>query len=413
MSENKVLAASKAEKLDPKRWLNLVCIALMHAALMGSLMMPGAYSQIFIGEWGVDTGLFVQLTMIGFLTGAIFSIPMGILSDKYGVTKVLGIGMLISLAASIARVFCADFWSMYIACFCMGIGLAALNSNSVKFLLPWFKTKQMTTAMTLYVSGAGIGVTLAMMIGGMIPDMYPAYIGSAVVFALVSAFWFAFARMPKDAILIKDDYSFAAVKSVASNKVLILVSLAMLLSMCSSASYAGNVPVGMIQKGLDPATAAVWASFINLAGMPSNWIMGPICDAIKRIKPVMAVAAFLGSALLLVAWLAPVGPYTLPLFIAGAFVAWGNIALIKGSVGMIPTIRPEYMGTAGGLQTFFQNLAAFIIPSFIFTPLAGGNMILFFVFCAVAVILAGVVMMITPELGLKGKIHQEALENKG
>lgn len=398
---------NEKEKLSPKRWIAVICIGLMHASLMGALMIPGAYAAVFIGEWNVPQNLFVQLTMISFLTGAIFSIPMGMLADRFGVIKVLGIGMVISLIASICRVFCTTFWPLYFSCFFMGIGLAGMNANSVKFLRAWFGARQLTTAMTLYVSGAGIGVTVAMAAAANVPTPSFAFAGASVVFAVACLIWFLFARMPKNVEVMKDEYSAAAVKSVLSNKTLLLVSLAMVFSMTASASYAGNVPIAMQAKGLDVVTAAAWASLINLAGMPSNWICGPIADAIKRIKPVMAVMAFAGSAILIIAWLAPVGGYTLPLFLLGAFVTWGNVALIKGSVGLIPNIKPEYMGTAGGIQTFFQNLAAFIIPSFVITPLCGGNMVMFFVYCGVSIILAGVVMMIAPELGAKGRIHQD------
>lgn len=393
------------EELSPRRWIAVACIGLMHAALMGVLMVPGAYADTFIGGWGVSQEMFVQLTMIGFLTGAVFSIPMGMLADRFGVTRVLGAGMLISLAASAARVFCASYWPLYASCFVMGIGLAGLNANSVKYLRAWFGTRQLTTAMTLYVSGAGIGVTAAMGIAAQVPSVHVAFIGASAVLAAACAVWFALARMPRGVAVERDDYSLKAVRAVLKNRTLMLVSLAMVFSMASMAAYSGNVPLGLAGKGLDPATAAAWASLINLFGMPSNWIAGPIADALRRIKPVMAVSAFGGSALLITAWALPVGPWSLPLFLAGALVVWGNVALIKGAVGMIPDIEPRYLGTAGGIQTFFQNLAAFVIPSFVFVPLSGGSMPVYFILCGVSVIIAGVIMMIAPELGLAGRVH--------
>lgn len=414
MEEVKQVLEGPKEVLSPKRWIAVICIALMHASLMGALMISGAYAEFFIGVWQVDQSLFVQLTMIGFLTGAIFSIPMGMLADKFGVVKILGIGMVISMVASVARIFCTSFWPLYVACFVMGIGLAGMNANSVKFLRAWFGQRQMATAMALYVSGAGIGVSIAMAAAANIPTPDQAYIGAAVVFAVACVIWFALARMPKGVAVMKDEYTIASVKTCLSNKILLGVSLAMMLSMCASAAYAGNVPIGLQAKGLDGMTAALWASMVNICGIPSNWLAGPIADKVKRIKPVIGVMIFLGNALLLWAWIAPLGDLTLPLLIVGCVVSWGNIALIKGCVGLIPTIPPQYMGTAGGIQTFFQNLAAFVIPSFIITPLCGGDMVLFFVMLSVSVILSGVVMMIVPELGLKGKIHQEyaALEAK-
>lgn len=397
---------------QPKRWFMCICILLMHAALMGAMMISGAYAEFFIGGWGVEQGLFVQLTMVGFLTGAIFSIPMGMLADRFGVPLVLGIGMVFSFAASVARIFCVSFWPLYVCHFFMGMGLAGMNANSVKFLRAWFGERQVTTAMTLYVSGAGIGVTAAMASAGMMPTPDQAYMATAIVFAICCVIWFAFARMPKGVAVMKDQYSMAAVKTCFTNKPLILLSICMMLSMSASASYSGNVPIALQAKGFDPAAAALMASAINFAGMPSNWISGPVADKLQRMKPVMAVMTFVGTGILIVAWLMPASEMTLPLMVVGAFISWGNIGIIKGSVGMIPNIKPEYMGTAGGLQTFFQNLAAFCLPSFVFTPLCGGNMVMFFVICGISVILAGAVFMITPELGLKGKIHQEPLQDE-
>lgn len=66
------------------------------------------------------------------------------------------------------------------------------------------------------------------------------------------------------------------------------------------------------------------------------------------------------------------------------------------------------MGTAGGIQTFFQNLGAYIIPSFILAPLSGGNYVTMFLMVSVVMglgVLVGAFMM--PELGAKGKLAQE------
>ncbi|MDR1713269.1 MAG: MFS transporter [Coriobacteriales bacterium] len=404
------------DKLSPKRWIAVLCMGLMHAICMGSAVLPGAYSGIIIGEWGVAPTSFVQLTMCSFLAGAIMSIPGGILADKFGVTKVLGIGMVIAFLSSVCRIFAtqaASFPLVFVFSFLIGTGLAGMNANSVKFLQPWFK-HTMSTGMTLYVSGAGIGVVGLMFVAGTFfpTDQVMMYIVAAAIFAVACVVWFAFARMPKDYVAIKDDYSLAAVKTVCTNKILILVSIAMVLTMASSASYAGNVPVVFIGKGVDPADAAVWASILNIVGMPSNWLAGPIADKLQRIKPVFIFMAVVGSAIVIVGWVLPLGAYTLPILMVGAFISWGNIGLVKGSVGLIPTLPKQYLGTAGGIQTFFQNLGAYLIPSYLFTPLsvgADGSTVteMFFVLCGVFVILSAVVFAFVPELGLKGKIHQQ------
>ena len=407
---------SETKKLSPYRWVAVLCIGLMHAALMGSVACPGAYSAVIMGEWGISQSLFVQVTLISFLTGAIFSVPMGILADKFGVVKVLGIGMIIATIGGFCRILCttaATFWGLYACCFIVGIGLAGMNANSVKFLRAWFGNK-ITTGMTLYVSGAGIGVTAIMAYASAnIDNMKATWILCACIILAATIFWLIAAKMPANAEAEKDNYSISAVKACFSNKILLLVSLVMVLSMCSSAAYSGNVPAGLQAKGIDAATAASWASLVNLAGMPSNWICGPVADKLQRMKPVMFVMCIIGPAIMAVTWFVPAGGYTLPLMILGAFIMWGNIGIIKGSVGMIPTIKREHMGTAGGIQTFFQNLGAFILPSFVISPLSGGNMVTFFLILAGCVIAAGLIFcLFVPELGLKGKLQQEAAKQE-
>ncbi|MDR1713369.1 MAG: MFS transporter [Coriobacteriales bacterium] len=406
---------SGLDVLSPRRWVAVLCIGLMHAVCMGSAMMPAGYSAIIVGQWGVDQGSYVQLLMVTFLAGSLFSIPAGILADKFGVTKILGISMVLSVIFSAARVFAvqaANFDLVFWTTFFMGTGLAGMNANSVKFLQPWFKHK-MSTGMTLYISGAGIGVSSATFLAAVLPDSIVLAFQIAVgVFAVCCVIWFALARMPKDFVAVKDDYSLKAIKTVCTNKLLILVSIAMVLSMASSASYAGAVPVAFIGKGLEPSQAALWATFISLAGLVSNWFTGPIADAVKRIKPVMAAGCIFASALLIFGWAAPLGGYTLPIILIGCFIGWGNIGLIKGSVGLIPTLPKQYLGTAGGIQTFFQNLSAYFVPSFILTPLSGGGANpTFFVLCAVCVILSGVVFMFVPELGIKSRLRAQVAES--
>ena len=149
------------EKLSPKRWVALVCILLMHAAMMGTLNQITAFPDVVIGQLGASDVMFTQIALVSFLTGAIFAIPMGMLADKFGVVKIMGIGLVIAFVASIGRIFAVhSVGLLYVTSFIMGFGLAGLNANSAKFLRAWFGFKQLTTAMGIYVAGAGVGVAI-------------------------------------------------------------------------------------------------------------------------------------------------------------------------------------------------------------------------------------------------------------
>lgn len=389
------------ERLSPKRWLALFCIFLMHVAAMGSITQTTGFSNIIIGQWGVDDVMFAQIATVGFLTGAIFSIPMGMLADKFGVTKIMGIGFVVLLIGSICRIFADSLVPLYASLFVMGFGLAGLNANSVKFLRPWFKIERLTTAMGIYVCGAGVGSTLGLMTVGMFESMQAAFIGASVFIAVSVVIWFAFARIPRDASMLKDDYSAAAVKECLTNRPLMLTSLAMVFAMCIQVPFMSFTAAGFISKGIDPAQAAQWASLCNMVGIPSNFIWCYVADRVGRIKPVLTACVLLSAILIAVGWTLSMDMTTLVIIIIGCFLGFASAALIKSCVGLIPTIKPDRMGTAGGIQTFFQNLGAFIIPSFIMAPIAAGNYTVLFYLVAVCAALCVVTFFFVPELGSK------------
>lgn len=131
MSDSQALAKEERhaelerEFRSPYRWVCIICIGIVHAALMGTMNQPGAFASVIIGEMGASVPLFAQICTVGFLTGALFAIPMGVLADKWTVTGTIGLGLVISLVGAVWRCFCTDPISLYIACFVMGMGLAA------------------------------------------------------------------------------------------------------------------------------------------------------------------------------------------------------------------------------------------------------------------------------------------------
>lgn len=412
LTKEEIRKAQELEYRSPYRWVALICIGLMHAVLMGTINHPAAFATTILGEMGTSPVLFAQICTVGFLTGAIFSIPMGILADKWSVAGTMGAGLAVTLVASIWRIFCTDPITLYISCFLMGMGLAGMNANSPKYLRAWFGFRRVTTAMGIYVGCAGIGVAACMASVNILPKMADSFTLDAVLIAIAMVVWLLFGRTPKNVKIIDEGFSVAAAKSCLTNKHLMITALAMVLFMSVQVTYQAQFATAAQYIGVDPVTAASWSSVASLVGIPGNFIWTAVSDKVGRIKAVLIPIAIVGLLCFTSAWIiGEANPIILVLTCGGYFFGFAGCGFIKSCVGRIPSIRPEHMGTAGGIQTFFQNLGAFVIPSFVLAPLCSGNYVLMFYLVSVLLFLGIlVVAFLLPELGAKGKLAQENMD---
>lgn len=404
-------AQQEKEFKSPYRWVALICIGFMHAVLMGTINQPAAFANIIVGEMGSSVALFAQICTVGFLTGAIFSIPMGILADKWSVKGTMGVGLLVTLVGAIWRCFCVTPLTLYLACFIMGMGLAGMNANSPKFLKAWFGFRRVSTAMGIYVGCAGIGVAVCLGTIGIFGTMFNTFVFNAILVAVATIVWFAFAKVPETVEVEAEVFSIAAAKTCLTNKHLMITSLAMVLFMSVQVTYQAQASAAFAYIGVDAVTAASWSSLASLVGIPGNFLWTYVADRVGRIKAVLVPIATVGVICFTAAWLMGAGGVVIILICIGYFFGFASCAFIKGCVGKIPSIKCESMGTAGGVQTFFQNLGAYIIPSFILAPLSGGNYVTMFLMVSVLMVLGILtVAFLMPEFGAKGKLAQENVE---
>ena len=100
-----------------------------------------------------------------FLAGVLFGIITGNLGDKFGIKKMMTVGIIVFALGAFWRAFSHDFVMLMISSLCMGFGVAVLNANSTKGIRLWFPGPSMGPAMGLYVTGASIGAGIAISIG--------------------------------------------------------------------------------------------------------------------------------------------------------------------------------------------------------------------------------------------------------
>ncbi len=124
-------------------------------------MMNGVLITFLVDNkvYAFDKAEMGWLIGIPVLTGALFRLPVGVLTDKYGGRIVYAIVMLLSAAAAYVTSFADGFWTFVICG--LGFGLAGTSfAVGIAYTSVWFPRHQQGTALGIFGAGnAGAAVT--------------------------------------------------------------------------------------------------------------------------------------------------------------------------------------------------------------------------------------------------------------
>ncbi|MBI2172402.1 MAG: MFS transporter [Chloroflexi bacterium] len=182
-----------------QRWLMLGLVWTLYASfgvttgtmppLVGPIVeeLGLSYSQmgLVMGAW--------QLVYIG------TAYPMGVLVDRLGVRKALGIGILIVLASLILRGLATDFWTLFLAVALFGVGGPIISIGAPKVVAQWFQGNQRGLATGIYATGPVGGSAFALATASsVVMPLTGTWRGISLVYGsgvlLIAVAWWLFAR---------------------------------------------------------------------------------------------------------------------------------------------------------------------------------------------------------------------------
>lgn len=106
------------------------------------------------------------ITTIMFLAIAVFTVPAGQISGKYGLKKSMVAGLILFILSSIGATFSVSA-EMFLACrVFQGIGAAFLNVASMAMVVSAFKPQERGKALGISVTGVYLATSLSPVIGG-------------------------------------------------------------------------------------------------------------------------------------------------------------------------------------------------------------------------------------------------------
>ena len=385
------------------RWVILAVTML--AGFIGSFaqfqLPPLAYK--LIPNLHISSSQFAALVG-GTMTGSIFiCILGGTLADRYGVKKVVSIGLALAVIGCTFRYAATSFWPFFFLMVMAGLGSGLLASNLAKLFGAWFSPQQMGTIMGIFLVSPMFGQFAGTATTALFSSEASAFIFSGVCCFIILILWLVFAKnKPKGAAEMPILPTMQYLGKAARSRSIWLAGIAMFLVMGSTITFTSFLPNVLHNlRGITPVQAGFYGSLATLGTMFGSFLGPIICSRMGVMKRFLVITSLTGAVVTFWSWQLPMGPvFVVALFMAG-FLQCAMSPTFFSLPVLLPEIGSVYAGSAGGIIATIQSLGAVMVPTFIITPLAGPSVTILFGLAALSCALITVPVLFLPELGTR------------
>ena len=341
---------------------------------------------------------FSSLVTAPMIPSIFLSIIIGMLVDRFGIPKIVGIWLVLAAAGFILRCFAADYSVMLIAMALSGCGCMIVNSNIAKMASALYPMDKVSRVVGILMAGANAATAVAFATTSMISSLKVIFLIPAVASVVILVLWALFAResvftqnkAPADDA--RDTKVLDSLKLCLKSRSLWLAGLSLFLILGSSMVVTNfHVKALTALKGYSEALAGSFNSVLMVGAILGSVFL-PIYVTRKPERAPLTVflmllisAATTYGMLALPAW----GIYVCS-FINGALRS-GVIAVLMMTPVLLKEIGPKNAGTAGGFIITLQLIGNVVVPTYIVVPLGGGNLSTYFALATICMLLAAVV----------------------
>lgn len=322
----------------------------------------------------LNEALSLRHGQVGFLLSApalmvvAMAIPSGIVADKIGVRRTVGIGLIVMVAGAVMKGVAISYAGLVASMFVFGGGFAWTFTNLPKIVSTFAARANAVVTMGLVNSGMPVGTALAMALT--IPVILPlmhSYRGVFLVWSIPTvvaavAWWVTVkeperVRPPGD--LPKGAKTQASFWTVIRNRNVVLISGLLFLHNFFTWSWTGWAPALLILKGAPPSLAGVIASMTIWVMIPTFLLMPGLSYRLGKRKAFLWIPS---AILALIAWLATQASVLASWFlmaIAGVATSTRFTTLFTLPIEIMPR---EDVGTASGIMLSAGYAGAVIGP---------------------------------------------------
>ncbi len=369
-----------------------------------------------IGALGMsfsEAGLLMSLTT---LTQMSFTFVGGVLSDRIGTKKAMGIGIVILASSQIASGLVNTFPLEAVTRLLLGMGVGIAIVNVIKSVAEWFPSRELAMAESIQATGWAVGnvisfataIPLSLALG-------MGWKGTFLTFGIVGAamvlIFLALARERRSPRATEGHHESGKISDLLKIRELWLITIGMGGAFSGTSIVLTWLPKSLMDAGWSAEAASLVATTVPLLGIPANISGGTVSDKLGLRKPLIAASAIFLSLSYGLFSLATQGPLV---WAAAALSGWFGYFFV-GPLLAIPSELPEVghgrSGTFFGIMQTLAGVAGFLTPI-----VAGwmrettGSFTSGFILAAITPIFMLVPGILARETGWKGKLVKEHIQ---
>ncbi len=355
---------NKKQKIPPYAWVMLFA---------GSFITFMAnYMQYQASAWGVEIMDMLQIDVAGLtnlmllpmLVAVFLSIPCGTLADRYGVRKVVSVGVILTLVGALLRTFFLYSYPIQIVgMLFIGCGIASFNCNLQKVYGTWFK-ERISLAIGIFTAMACAGVVVAQAASTLFTDIFSSYLVAAIAQAACTVVWVVFARnVPKGESMPEPEPVVQYLGKVIKNRYVWTLGIASGIILGADTAFTSLLPSALeLGKGIETTLAGSMASILTVGSFAACFAGPALFMKMGKFKPFLALACIAGGLSLAVTWFVPDGtPMWVMLVVAGFLSALAG-PIVDSMLPSLPGVGVKYAGSAGGIYATLTCLFSYLLP---------------------------------------------------
>ena len=333
----------------------------------------------------------------------IVAIPAGIIADKIGLKRAIGIGAIIACIGAVLRGTASTYSGLLIFSLIFGFGMGWTFANLPKLARSCSSSQQTSFVMGI-INGfgllAGIGTALAITV----PLIYPLtnsyqgvfYIWSVPLLVATILWWIVVREPPCPSAEIESEQtgSVVGLKDVLKDKTLWLLAFILLLHNIFFYTWSGWLPTYLLQKGASLGISGLLTSVMLWVGVPTVILVPMLFSRTNISKRLLIWVPSLIFAFLAI-WILYASGLSIWIIMAVAGII--NILRFNTLLSLPVEIMPkEHAGVAGGVVVAIGYIGAVIGPSMTgqILDITGSFQIVFVILAVLSLITMGLTFLI-------------------
>jgi MFS family permease len=342
------------------RWGVLAVLFAVRTAMAIQYQSVAAVAPLLIRDYGVgiaDVGLLIGLYLA---PGVVLALPGGTVGRMFGDKRTVLAGLVLMVVGGLVMVLSASWGGQIAGRLIAGIGSVLLNVLMSKMIVDWFSSREMATAMAIFVNSWPVGIAIALLLLPAIAVQYGVTSAFLICTGVVLAGLLVLLFLYREPANTASATASGGAPNRAATMAVIAAGTTWALYNAGFAMVFGFGPAMLVERGWSIAAAGSVISLTLWLIAVSVPFGGYLADYLKRPFAVIVASSLLFAVLLLAATRAD----TLAIFVALGLVG----GLPAGAIMSLPARVLSPSTRAVGMGIYFTVFYIGMVAG----PLLGG-----------------------------------------